>query len=81
MAAPALNWASGGKQIYCRADTPTRFELEVEHLGLQTENQILSSLSLRFWARRNRVRYYIPEDYLRFWGMVVYEDEITATVR
>lgn len=44
------------------------FEFEVERLQLQP-HEYVNSIPLRYWAKANRRRRYVPEELLRAWGM------------
>ncbi len=53
--------------------TPTQFEKMAKKLGL-SEEQYLSSTSLRHWAEKNRSIRYVPSQLLKAWGFNTTED-------
>jgi hypothetical protein len=61
------NW---GKPFAALPVMLTRFELQVERLGL-SKTQFLASLELKRWCERNRNRCYVPEWLLKEWGIEV----------
>jgi hypothetical protein len=63
------NW-SRGLLIPLRGTQPTAFELQAEHLGLESHDWATSS-ELRHWCERNGDRVYVPEWLLKAWGIVI----------
>jgi hypothetical protein len=54
---------------------PSRFETQVEQLGLTDRpEEWPQSEPLRQWARANRHSYFVPERLLSTWGLIVRED-------
>jgi hypothetical protein len=48
----------------------TEFEIQVERLGLSSQEYV-SSVPLRRWCERNRNRVYVPEWLLEAWRIAV----------
>ena len=58
--------------------TKTRFEIEVERLGLAEamERELVESRRLRQFAKMVRNRHYVPEWLLEYWGITVLGDDL-----
>ncbi len=64
------NW---GKPLEPVPARPTQFEKMAKKLGL-SEEQYLSSTTLRLWAEKNKSVRYIPSQLLKAWGLSVTDD-------
>jgi hypothetical protein len=51
----------------------TEFDREVRRLRL-TQFELVSSIALRYWAKRYKNMRYVPEELLSAWGMKVNSD-------
>jgi hypothetical protein len=73
------NWASGAfvpLDVPREPAKPTRFEIVVRQLRLDDHPECwVESPTLRMWAKKNKNKFYIPEELLESWDMhVVMED-------
>jgi hypothetical protein len=66
----SIPWS--GKVTASTGVIETAFEAECRRLHLQPY-EFISSVPLRYWAKRNRMRHYIPENLLQIWGLELNE--------
>ena len=72
-------WGYGrGRPPSVQPATPTRFELQLERLGLNgNPKQWCQSRELKIWVERNRHTRYVPESLLLRWRMKLYECDVS----
>ena len=68
-----IPWGRLVQPEHC-ATYDTEFEAECRRLRLAEPRQFVNSVALRFWAKRNADRYYVPEELLHAWGIYVEGD-------
>ena len=68
----ARQWSSGNDYaLQFGPDKPTKFDDLVSLIGLKGKpiGYLIASKTLRYFAKENRHRYYVPEVLLRAWNL------------